>query len=61
MPVLDIIFDAALGWPAHSSVAVVLLVGLLAYSDFISSVAAVALVIGANLGSAINPLIEGVS
>jgi phosphate:Na+ symporter len=59
MPVLNIIFGAALAWAAHSSVAVVLLVMSLSYSSFITPVAAIALVIGANLGSAINPLIEG--
>ena len=31
----------------------------LAYSQFITPVAAVALIFGANLGSAVNPLIEG--
>ena len=50
---------AALTWAAHSSVAVVLLVMSLAYSHFVSPEAALALVLGANLGSAINPLIEG--
>ena len=47
-------------WPgaAHSSVAVVLLVISLAYSHFITP-AAFALVLGANLGSAINPMLEG--
>jgi phosphate:Na+ symporter len=59
MPVLNIIFGAALAWAAHSSVAVVLLVMSLSYSHFIMPVVAVALVLGANLGSAINPLIEG--
>ena len=59
MPVLNVIFGAALAWAAHSSVAVVLLVMSLAYSHFITPVAALALVLGANLGSAINPLIEG--
>ena len=33
----------------------------LAYSHFVSAEAALALVLGANLGSAINPLLEGVS
>ena len=61
-PVLCIVIAAALTWAAHSSVAVVLLVMSLAYSQFVTPEAAVALVLGANLGSAINPLIEaGVS
>jgi phosphate:Na+ symporter len=50
---------AALTWAAHSSVTVVLLVMSLAYSSFITPVAALGLILGANLGSAINPLIEG--
>jgi phosphate:Na+ symporter len=57
-PVLCIIIAAALTWAAHSSVAVVLLVMSLAYSHFVTTDAALALVLGANLGSAINPLIE---
>jgi phosphate:Na+ symporter len=58
-PVLCIIIAAALTWAAHSSVAVVLLVMSLAYSQFVTPEAGLALVLGANLGSAINPLIEG--
>src|SRR5277367_697459 len=58
-PVLCIVIAAALTWAAHSSVAVVLLVMSLAYSQFVTPEAALALVLGANLGSAINPLIEG--
>jgi len=57
-PVLCIVIAAALTWAAHSSVAVVLLVMSLAYSQFVTTDAALALVLGANLGSAINPLIE---
>ncbi len=58
-PVLCIIIGAALTWAVHSSVASVLLVMSLAYAHFISPAAALALVLGANLGSAINPLFEG--
>ena len=57
-PVLCILIAAALTWAAHSSVAVVLLVMSLAYSQFVTAPAALALVLGANLGSAINPLLE---
>jgi phosphate:Na+ symporter len=61
-PVLCIVLAAALTWAAHSSVAVVLLVMSLAYSQFVTPEATLALVLGANLGSAINPLLEaGVS
>jgi phosphate:Na+ symporter len=58
-PLLCLLIAAALTWAAHSSVAVVLLVMSLAYSHFVTPVAALALILGANLGSAINPLIEG--
>jgi len=57
-PVLCILIAAALAWAAHSSAAVVLLVMSLAVSHFVSPVAALALVLGANLGTAINPLLE---
>jgi phosphate:Na+ symporter len=57
-PVLCVLIAAALTWAAHSSAAVVLLVMSLAYSHFVSPIAALSLVLGANLGSAINPLLE---
>jgi phosphate:Na+ symporter len=59
MPILNIAFGAILAWAAHSSAAVVLLVISLTYSNFVTPVVAFALVLGANLGSAINPLLEG--
>jgi phosphate:Na+ symporter len=58
-PVLCVLIAAALTWAAHSSAAVVLLVMSLAYSHFITPVAALALVLGANLGAAVNPILEG--
>ncbi|WGS17451.1 MULTISPECIES: Na/Pi cotransporter family protein [unclassified Bradyrhizobium] len=58
-PVLCIFIGAVVTWLVHSSVASVLLVMSLAYAQFISPYAAFALVLGANLGSAINPLMEG--
>src|SRR6476469_6184128 len=58
-PVLCILFAAVVTWVVHSSVASVLLVMSLAYAHFISPQAELALVLGANLGSAINPLVEG--
>jgi phosphate:Na+ symporter len=58
-PVLCIIIGAIVTWVVHSSVASVLLVMSLAYAHFVSPYAALALVLGANLGSAINPLFEG--
>src|SRR5580704_3196494 len=58
---LCVLMAAALTWVAHSSVTIVLLVMSLAYSGFIPPVAALALTLGANLGSAVNPLVEGSS
>ena len=58
-PILCVLIAAALTWAAHSSVATVLLIMSLAYSYFVTPVAALALVLGANLGSAINPVLEG--
>jgi len=58
-PLLCLLVAALLTWAAHSSVTVVLLVMSLAYSHFITPTAALALVAGANLGSSLNPLIEG--
>ena len=58
-PLLCLLLAAALTWVAHSSVTVVVLVMSLAASQFITPVASLALVLGANVGSAINPLIEG--
>ena len=58
-PALCIVIGAAVTWAVHSSVASVLLVMSLAYAQFISPFAALALVLGANLGSAINPVFEG--
>jgi phosphate:Na+ symporter len=56
---LCVLMAAVLTWIAHSSVTVVLLIMSLAYSGFITPMAALALTLGANLGSAINPVIEG--
>ncbi|MEJ0097289.1 MAG: Na/Pi cotransporter family protein [Bauldia sp.] len=58
-PVMCVLLAAAFTWAAHSSVATVLLVMSLALSHFITPSASLALVLGANLGSAINPVIEG--
>jgi len=58
-PLIDILLAAALTWAAHSSVAVVLLIMAFAAQGVIPPQAAFALVLGANLGTAINPLLEG--
>jgi phosphate:Na+ symporter len=58
-PVLCILIGAIVTWIVHSSVASVLLIMSLAYAHFVSPYASLALVLGANLGSAINPVLEG--
>src|SRR6266852_1966119 len=58
-PVLCIAIGAVVTWAVHSSVASVLLVMSLAYAHFITPFTSLALVLGANLGSAINPVFEG--
>ena len=58
-PIVDVILAAALTWAAHSSVATVLLTVSLAAKGVVPPQAAFALVLGANLGSALNPLLEG--
>ncbi len=57
-PWLDVIVATGLTWAAHSSVAMVLLVMSLAAKGVVPPDAAFALVLGANLGTAINPLLE---
>jgi phosphate:Na+ symporter len=58
-PLVDLLVAAALTWAAHSSVAIVLLVMSLAARGVVPPEAAFALVLGANLGTAINPVLEG--
>jgi phosphate:Na+ symporter len=58
-PVLDVLLAAGLTWAAHSSVAVVLLILSLATQGTVPPAAAFALVLGANLGTSINPVLEG--
>ncbi|MBV8392158.1 MAG: Na/Pi cotransporter family protein, partial [Alphaproteobacteria bacterium] len=58
-PVLDVLLAAGLTWAAHSSVAVVLVVMSFAAQGTVPPQAAFALVLGANLGTAINPILEG--
>jgi phosphate:Na+ symporter len=58
-PVLDVVLAAGLTWAAHSSVAVVLVVMSFAAKGTVPPDAALALVLGANLGTAINPVLEG--
>jgi phosphate:Na+ symporter len=57
-PLIDILLAAGLTWAAHSSVAVVLLIMAFAAQAVVPPHAAFALVLGANLGTALNPLLE---
>lgn len=57
--VLATFVAAVLAWAAHSSVAVVLLAMSLAAEGTAPLAACLAFVLGANLGTAINPLLEG--
>lgn len=58
-PVVDVILAAVLTWAVHSSVAVVLVTMSLAVQGVVAPNAAFALVMRANLGSALAPLLEG--
>jgi phosphate:Na+ symporter len=58
-PLIDILLAAGLTWAAHSSVAIVLLIMAFAAQAVVPPHAAFALVLGANLGTALNPLLEG--
>lgn len=58
-PLMDVLLAALLTWAAHSSVAVVLVIMSFAARGVVPPDAAFALVLGANLGTAINPLLEG--
>jgi phosphate:Na+ symporter len=57
-PILCLLTVAAMTWAAHSSVAVVLVVMSLGAAHLVSPTAVLAMVLGANLGSALNPLVE---
>lgn len=57
-PAIGLILAAILTWLAHSSVAVMLLVMSLAGQGVVPFDTALALVLGANLGTAINPWLE---
>ncbi|QCI64455.1 Na/Pi cotransporter family protein [Phreatobacter stygius] len=59
-PLLNLAVAAALTWAAHSSVAVVLFIMSMAAAGHVAPPAALAMVLGANLGSALNPAIEAI-
>ncbi|AWM87201.1 Na/Pi cotransporter family protein [Microvirga sp. 17 mud 1-3] len=58
-PLILVMLAAALAWAAHSSVAALLFIMSLASAGVIDSHSAMAMVLGANLGSSLNPLLEG--
>ncbi len=58
-PAVAVMVAAGIAWAAHSSVAAVLLIASLAGGGVVTPDAALAMVAGANLGSAVNPLVEG--
>lgn len=58
VPLLDVMLAAILTWAVHSSVAVVLITASLAAQGVVPPNAAIALVLGANFGSAIAPVVD---
>jgi len=58
VPAIAILLGAVAAWAVHSSVAVVLLVASLASHQAIGIEPALMMVLGANLGTALNPLFE---
>ena len=60
-PLLNLLAAAVLAWAAHSSVVVVLAVTSLAGAGLVGPEATLAMVLGANIGSAVNPMLEGPS
>ena len=58
-PVILVLLAGILAWMAHSSVAAMLFIMSLAAAGVVQTEAALAMVIGANLGTTLNPLLEG--
>ncbi len=58
LPIAAVAIAALLAWASHSSVAVVVLIMSLANHGMIGSQLAIALVLGANIGTAVNPILE---
>jgi phosphate:Na+ symporter len=57
-PLLAVLVAAALTWACHSSIAIVLLVSSFAATHVVDPTGALALVLGANLGGTLPPLID---
>jgi phosphate:Na+ symporter len=58
LPLPNLLLAAVIAWAAHSSVAAILFVASLGASGVIGAEQAVVMVLGANLGSALNPVLE---
>lgn len=59
-PLVALLLAALLTWAMHSSVAAVLVIASLAQAGLLETIPALAMVLGANLGSALNPLLDGI-
>lgn len=59
LPLPNLLIAAIIAWAMHASVAAVLFVASLHAAGVIGPEAALAMVVGANIGSAVNPLLEG--
>ncbi|MFM0030723.1 Na/Pi symporter [Paraburkholderia madseniana] len=59
VPLVDVLLAAGLTWAADSNVAAVLLIASLCAQNVVPPDTAFALVLGANLGTAIKPVLEG--
>jgi phosphate:Na+ symporter len=57
-PLPLLLLAAVIAWAAHSSIACVLFIATLAGGGLVPAEAAIAMVAGANLGSALNPLLQ---
>ena len=60
-PLVVLALATLLTWAMHSSIAAVLVIATLAQAGLVTPVAALAMVLGANLGSALNPLVNALS
>ncbi|MDI2091766.1 Na/Pi cotransporter family protein [Commensalibacter oyaizuii] len=59
LPLIAVVIAMVLTWIMHSSVAVILLIASFASHNVISAETAFAMVLGSNIGTALNPVIEG--
>lgn len=59
LPLPNLLIAAVIAWAMHASVAAVLFVASLHAAGVIGAEAAIAMVVGANIGSALNPVLEG--